>query len=200
MNKSDPEYLNEILQSVEKGEVNTSAKLFPVLYRELRNLAQSLMNRYPAGQTLQATALVHEAYLRLGPQDDHGWNSRGHFFGAAAQAMRRILVEQARRKNAVKHGGEMQRIELDLNDLGLPQFDIYFLALDLALDELKALDERKVNVVLLRILAGLSLEETAAALDVSQPTVNRDWRFARAFLLTRLEDHPQENTGTDHGS
>jgi len=183
-----PENLTEILQAVESGDPDTSAKLLPLLYSELHCLAQSLMANYPTGQTLQATALVHEAYLRLGPQDDPDWNGRGHFFAAAAQAMRRILVDQARRKKSVKHGGEMRRIDLDCDALGGPQFDIDFLALDQALDELKLLDERKVNVVLLRFLTGLTISETAAALEISEPTVERDWQFSRAFLLTKLTD------------
>ena len=196
MAEGKPDHLTEIIRAVESGEQDSSAQLLPLLYRELRSLAGSLMAQYPSGQTLQATALVHEAYLRLGPQDDSQWNSRGHFFGAAAQAMRRILVDQARRKNAAKHGGDLQRIELDLDNLGLPQLDLDFLALDEALDQLKAVEARKVDVVLLRFLAGLTFEETAAALEVSQATVERDWKFARAFLLAKLAD---EQDGSDHG-
>lgn len=180
--------LNELLQTVEAGDPDTSAELLPLLYNELHLLAQSLMSQYPTGQTLQATALVHEAYLKLGPHNDPDWNSRGHFFAAAAQAMRRILVDQARRKKAIKHGGKMHRIGLDCDPLGVPQFDIDFLALDEALDDLKSVNERKFNVVLLRFLTGLTIKETAAALDISVPTVERDWQFSRAFLLAKLTD------------
>ena len=195
-----PENLNEILQAVESGDPETSAKLLPLLYRELRILAQNLLSKYPPNQTLQATALVHEAYLRLDPQDDSEWNGRGHFFAAAAHAMRRILVDQARRKKAVKHGGNLRRIELDCEMLGVPNFDIDFLALDEALDELKAVDERKVNVVLLRFLTGLTIRETANALDISEPTVERDWQFSRAFLLAKLTEDGIAGTEDDHGS
>lgn len=193
MDNLQPENLDEILQAVESGDPDTAAKLLPLLYRELRVLAHNLISQYPPGQTLQATALIHEAYLRMGPVDDPDWNSRGHFFAAAAQAMRRILVDRARQKKTVKHGGEMQRIELDCDALAVPQFNIDFLALDEALDELKAVDERKVNVVLLRFLTGLTIAETAAALKISEPTVERDWQFARAFLLAKLSEDEVES-------
>ncbi len=137
-------------------------------------------------ELLRATSQVHEAYLKLDQKSNSSWSGRGHFFAALAQAMRRILVDQARRKKALKHGGEMQRIEIDCEALGVPPFDIDFLALDKALHELKAIDERKVNVVLLRFFTGLTIKETAAALEISVPTVERDWLFTRDFLLARL--------------
>jgi RNA polymerase sigma factor (TIGR02999 family) len=148
------------------------------------------MAQIPPGNTLQPTALVHQAYLRLVGDGDPGWNGRGHFFAAAAQAMRRILVEQARRKAAVKHGGDLHRVDMDEVDIAieLPHEDV--LALDVALERLANWDERKARVVELRYFVGLDIAETAKILRVSEPTVERDWRFARAFLydqLTRTE-------------
>ena len=163
-----------------------AASLLPILYDELRRFAHSLMAEAKPGNTLQATALVHEAFIRLVPAEDPGWNSRAHFFGAAVQAMRRILVDQARHNQAIKSGGEMQRVDIEIEALGIDGKTVDFLALDQALEELEALDMRKVNVVLLRHLTGLSIAETAVALDVSTSTVENDWRFARAFLFEQL--------------
>jgi RNA polymerase sigma factor (TIGR02999 family) len=143
------------------------------------------MAKVPPGNTLQPTALVHQAYRRIVGDGDPGWNSRGHFFAAAAQAMRRILVEQARRKAAMKHGGDHRRSDVDDGlPIESPTEDI--LALDQALGRLSALDERKARVVELRYLVGLDIAETAQVLRVSEPTVERDWRFARAFLFDQL--------------
>jgi RNA polymerase sigma factor (TIGR02999 family) len=144
------------------------------------------MAKTPPGNTLQPTALVHEAYLRLVGREDPGWNSRGHFFAAAAQAMRRILVEQARRKGRKKHGGGRRRLNVDDVDLAIePQVED-ILALDEALTRLRERDRRKADVVMLRHFAGLTIEETAKMLGVSEPTVERDWRFARALLYEQL--------------
>jgi len=146
------------------------------------------MAGYPAGNTLQPTALVHEAYLRLEPELKPGWDSRGHFFGSAARAMRNILVEQARRKKAAKHGGQHQRVNLDPEFIAFDTGKIDILALDEALEDLKKISERKVDVVLLRYLTGLTISETALALQVAETTVERDWRFARLFLHERLSE------------
>lgn len=186
MDDPSPHPVTLALQSLKPDDPEAAASLLPVLYQELRRLAHSLMAGQTAGNTLQATALVHEAYLRLVPLEDPGWNSRGHFFGAAAKAMRRILVEQARRKKAVRHGGELDRVDIEIDTLGKESNPLDFLALDEALDELAVLGDRKVDVVLLRHLTGLSIAETAAALAVSESTVEADWRFARAFLFERL--------------
>ena len=188
MSRPEPHQVTLMLQSLEEGDREAAADLLPMLYAELRRLAHSLMAGKTAGNTLQATALVHEAYLRLVPNEGPGWNSRGHFFGAAAKAMRRILVEQARRKKAVKHGGEMNRVDIEVDTLGRDGKELDFLALDEALDELAQLGDRKVDVVLLRHLTGLSIAETAAALQISESTVEADWRFSRAFLFDRLSD------------
>jgi RNA polymerase sigma factor (TIGR02999 family) len=163
-----------------------AAELLPLLYDELKALAKSRMERELPGQTLQATALVHEAYLRLVGERDPGWNGRGHFFGAAAEAMRRILIERARGRGRVKRGGGRERVELtEVATLdGEPSVDV--LALDEALTRLAEHDERKARVVNLRHFAGLSLEDTAFALDVSLATVKSDWSFARAWLHREL--------------
>ncbi len=163
-----------------------AAELLPVLYDELRNLAAALTARLPPGQTLQPTALVHEAYLRLVKNKDPGWESRRHFFGAAAQAMRNILVDQARQKASLKHGGAARRIDLvsGLAWIEPPNSDL--LALDEAIQQLHAADSRLAEIVQLRYYAGLSVEETAKIVGVSVTTLKRDWRFARAWLAERL--------------
>jgi RNA polymerase sigma factor (TIGR02999 family) len=180
------EMVTGLLQAFEAGDPKAAERLLPLVYSELRKLGRSMMAKTPPGNTLQATALVHEAYMRLVGKDDPGWNSRGHFFAAAAEAMRRILVEQARRKAAAKHGGGQQRIDADDVELAVdgPTDDI--LALDEALERLRAHDERKARVVQLRYFAGLTIEETAKVLGISEPTVERDWRFARAMLFDQL--------------
>ena len=146
------------------------------------------MARLPPGSTLQATALVHEAYLRLVGEDKPSWNSRGHFFGAAAQAMRQILVDQARRKGSLKRGGDRRRIDLEVAEPAVVPPSVSILALDEALERLERDDPRKARIVMLRYFAGLTTKETAAALDVSVPTVEREWRFARTLLHTQLAD------------
>jgi RNA polymerase sigma factor (TIGR02999 family) len=178
--------VTRILHAVEAGDPMAADRLLPVVYAELRKLGRSLMAKVPPGNTLQPTALVHEAYLRLVGTEDPGWNSRGHFFAAAARAMRRILVEQARRKRLDKHGGGRKRLNADEIDIPIeaPSEDV--LALDEALESLHRRDERKYDVVMLRYFAGLTIEETAKVLNISEPTVERDWRFARALLHTQL--------------
>jgi RNA polymerase sigma factor (TIGR02999 family) len=178
--------VTQMLRAASDGDPRAAADLLPLIYDELRKLAQARMAKTPPGNTLQPTALVHEAYLRLIGSDDPNWHSRGHFFAAAAQAMRQILVEQARRKASLKHGGGRKRVALEDVDLAIepPAEDV--LALDEALMQLEKADSRKGNVVMLRFFAGLTNEETAAALGVSVPTVEREWRFSRAFLYTVL--------------
>jgi RNA polymerase sigma factor (TIGR02999 family) len=165
-----------------------AAELLPALYAELRRLAASLTARLPPGQTLQPTALVHEAYLKMVRGHDPGWESKRHFFGAAAQAMREILVDQARRKARVKHGGHGQHVELadGLAWIEPPADDV--LALDEAIQGLQAKAPRLGEIVLLRYYTGLSLEETAAVVERSESTVKREWRQARAWLAERLGD------------
>jgi RNA polymerase sigma factor (TIGR02999 family) len=169
------------------GESGSSAELLPQVYDELRRLARARIAREPAGLTLQPTALVHEAYLRLaGEGTDRRWDRRGHFFAAAAIAMRRILVERARHYRRVKHGGAQHRVELDVESPGLapPLHDV--LAVDQALTRLEQMDPTKARVVLLRYFAGLTIEETAASMDLSPATVKNEWAFARAWLQHAL--------------
>jgi RNA polymerase sigma factor (TIGR02999 family) len=180
--------VTQILSQIESGDPSAAEKLLPLVYEELRNLAAVRLAQEKAGQTLQATALVHEAYLRLvGHDQASNWNSRGHFFGAAAEAMRRILVEQARRKQAAKRGGQRQRIELD----DVPGLDaehtIDLLALDEALTELAATDPRAAELVKLRYFAGLTAAQAAEALGISLRTSDRIWHYARTWLLNKLE-------------
>jgi len=167
-------------------EVQPAAELLPVVYEELRRLAAALAGRLPPGQTLQPTALVHEAYLRLVGEQDPGWHGRRHFFGAAARAMRDILVEQARRKGAHKHGGDARRIELTegLAIIEPPSDDL--LAVDEAIQKLQAEKPHLAEIAMLRYFAGLSVDETAAMLGMSVSTLAREWRFARAWLVRQL--------------
>src|SRR5215831_18014844 len=164
-----------------------AAELLPELYAELRRLAAALSGRLPPGQTLQPTALVHEAYLRLVGDRDPGWNGRRHFFGAAARAMREILIEQARRKDSRKRGGGARRVELaeGLALIEPPADDL--LALDEAIGQLQAEKPHLAEVVLLRYYTGLSVEETAGVVGRSVSTVVREWRFARAWLAGRVK-------------
>jgi len=168
------------------AELLAAAELLPTLYAELRHLAGALSARLPPGQTLQPTALVHEAYLKLVRDQDPGWEGRRHFFGAAAQAMREILIDQARRKASVKHGGHGRRIELTegLALIEPPTDDL--LALDEAIQRLQGEEPRLGEIVQLRYYAGLSLEETASVVGRSVRTITREWRQARAWLAGRL--------------
>jgi RNA polymerase sigma factor (TIGR02999 family) len=177
-------------ESAEPG-MQPAADLLPVVYAELRRLAGALAGRLPPGQTLQPTALVHEAYLRLVGDQDPGWNGRRHFFGAAARAMRDILVEQARRKGAHKHGGGAHRVELTegLAIIEPPADDL--LAVDEAIRELQVEKPHLAEIAMLRYFAGLSTDETAAVLGISASTLAREWRFARAWLVRRLGDAPE---------
>jgi RNA polymerase sigma factor (TIGR02999 family) len=168
-------------------------KLLPLVYQELRQLAAARLAAEKPGQTLQATALVHEAYLRVtSGQSALQWNSRGHFFAAAAEAMRRILIEQARHKQRVKHGGQQQRVDLDsaCSLADDPSFDL--LALDEALANLAASEPAKAELVKLRYFAGLTMPEAASALGVSLATAERWWTFAKSWLYAELADQPPE--------
>lgn len=172
--------ITRILQ--QGGDRFAASELLPLLYDELRAMARARMAILPPGQTLQATALVHEAYMKLVPGTDPGWDGRGHFFAAATRAMRQILVDQARRKGAAKRGADRQRVNIDDVDLALegPGEDI--LALNEALDTLEREDERKAEIVMLRQFAGLQREEIASALGISARTVDREWHYSIARL------------------
>src|SRR5262245_2344494 len=175
-----------LLAAVSDGDSHASSELLPLVYGELQKLARSFMARETPGQTLQPTALVHEAYLRLVGDSDVTWQNRGHFFVAAATAMRRILVERARAKARLKRGGDRHRLELaEYSLVAEPPCDD-MIALDEALERLDQYDDRKCRVVMLRYFAGLNVEETAAALNVSPATVKNDWSYARAWLHREL--------------
>jgi RNA polymerase sigma factor (TIGR02999 family) len=179
--------VTRILSAVEKGEAGAAEQLLPLVYDELRKLAAKRLAQEKPGQTLQATALVHEAYLRLVGTADPGWDSRGHFFATAAEAMRRILVDRARDRRRLKRGGSRRRQDLDLDALTAPDAppdDL--LDLDDALDRLGQIDARAAALVKLRLFAGLTLDQAAAALGVSPRTADFDWRFARAWLFEQL--------------
>jgi RNA polymerase sigma factor (TIGR02999 family) len=176
-----------ILSAIEQGDPHAAEDLLPLVYDELRKLAAQKLAQEKPGQTLQATALVHEAYLRLVDTDKvQHWNSRGHFFAAAAEAMRRILVEQARRKGRGKHGGSCDRVMLDRLELAveLPVADL--LPLDEALTALAERDRQAAQLVQLHCFAGLSIEQTAEILGVAPRTAYRDWAFARAWLYRAI--------------
>jgi RNA polymerase sigma factor (TIGR02999 family) len=178
-------------------ETQAAADLLPALYAELRRLASALTSQRGPGQTLTPTALVHEAYLRLVKDQDPGWQGKRHFFGAAAQAMREILIEQARRKASLKRGGGGQRVELveGLAVIEPPAEDV--LALDEAIQKLQREDARLAEIVMLRYYTGLSVEETAAVVGVSVSTLTRDWRYARAWLAGALGEAPSGREQSD---
>jgi RNA polymerase sigma factor (TIGR02999 family) len=187
--------VTRILSAIDEGDTQAAERLLPLVYGELRKLATAKMAQERPGQTLQATALVHEAYVRL--VDGNGasnWNSRGHFFQAAGEAMRRILIENARRKSRKKHGGEHQRVDLEDLDLAckMPAEDV--LALDEALQRLTEADPVKANLVQLRFFAGLGIEDSAEMLGISAPTAKRYWRFARAWLHAEVAERDDQDT------
>ncbi len=178
-----------ILSAIERGDSNAAEALLPLVYDELRKLAAHRLSHEDPGQTLQPTALVHEAYLRLlGESPEPCWESRGHFFAAAAQAMRRILVERARRRRRSKHGGGRSRVDLDTADTveDAPGEDL--VALDAALDKLALEDPLKAKLVNLRFFAGLTMPEIAQVMDISLATAERRWAYARAWLYIELND------------
>jgi RNA polymerase sigma factor (TIGR02999 family) len=183
-----PGLVTQILKAASRGDEKAASELLPLVYDELRQLARARMAALPPGSTLQATALVHEAYLRLVGDDKPSWHSRGHFFGAAAQAMRQILVDHARRKGSLKRGGDRARIDLEVAVPAVAPPSVSVLALDEALERLERDDARKAQIVMLRYFAGLTMEETAAALEVSVPTVEREWRYIRARLHRELAE------------
>jgi len=169
------------------GDPIAAARLMPLVYDELRKLAGAKMAREPTGGTLQPTALVHEAWLRLGGEQQTSWQNRAHFFGAAAEAMRRILIDRARRQRAIRHGGGMARVNIDdLEVANIVENGDRLIALSDALEKLEQEDERKARLVKLRYFAGLTIEEVALALDISEPTAKRWWSFARAWLLREI--------------
>jgi RNA polymerase sigma factor (TIGR02999 family) len=179
--------VTQILSRIESGDPNAAEQLLPLVYDELRKLAAAKLAHEKPGQTLDGTALVHEAYLRLvGTTEAPQWNSRGHFFAASAEAMRRILVERARRKARIRHGGQMQRVEMDDFPLAVQAPDEDLLAVHEALDRLQQTDVQAAELVKLHYFLGLTIEESAELLGVSPRTAYRTWTFARAWLYQHL--------------
>ena len=180
--------VTRILSQIESGDPSAAEQLLPLVYDELRKLAAAKLAQEKPGQTLQATALVHEAYLKLvsGGENELSWENRGHFFAAAAEAMRRILVDQARRKSTQKAGGGHHRVEFSLVDVALRDRQPDMLVLNETLARLEAMDPRAAQLVKLRFFVGMSIEETAKILALSEKTVQRDWEFARVWLEREL--------------
>jgi len=179
--------VTRLLDSIESGDAKAAEELLPLVYDELRKLAAAKMAHESPNQTLQPTALVHEAWLRLTGNENVKWNGRAHFFGAAAEAMRRILVDNARRKHAARHGGKQQRLNVEDIEIAAPEKQAELLAINESLEKLAALDKQKAELVKLRYFVGLTIDESAAILGVSVPTANRWWTYARAWLYQEIQ-------------
>jgi RNA polymerase sigma factor (TIGR02999 family) len=180
--------VTRILNAIERGDARATDELLPLLYEELRLLAAQKLSHEPPGQTLQATALVHEVYLRLVGEERQSWDSRGHFFAAAAEAMRRILVDSARHKKTQRRGGDREKVDLAAFDAAADD-DLRcddLLILDQAIEKLSRKDEVKANVIKLRYFAGLTIEQTACSLGISPATAKRYWTYARAWLIREM--------------
>jgi RNA polymerase sigma factor (TIGR02999 family) len=182
--------ITRILTAIDEGDTRAVDELLPAVYQELRQLAARKLAREKPGQTLQPTALVHEAYLRLVGAEGQSWKGRTHFFGAAAEAMRRILIENARRKGRLKRGAGRQRIDLDEVQMDIEDPSTDILALDEALAKLEATDKGKADLVKLRYFAGLSVEQAAEVLGISERTAKRYWAYARAWLYDEISAQP----------
>lgn len=180
--------LTRILQAMESGEAQAAEKLLPLVYEELRKLAAAKMAHESPNQTLQPTALVHEAWLRLTGDENVKWEGRGHFFGAAAEAMRRILIDNARRKRALRHGGGQQRVDIEEVEIAALAKEDELLAMNEALEKFAAVDREKAELVKLRYFVGLTIEEAAAVLNISTPTAKRWWAYSRAWLYQKIQD------------
>jgi RNA polymerase sigma factor (TIGR02999 family) len=176
-----------ILDAISRGESQASDKLLPLVYDDLRKLAAARMFQESAGHTLQPTALVHEAWLRLGGGQNQSWQNRAHFFSAAAEAMRRILVDHARRKAGLKHGGGQQRLNIEDLDLAGATPDEKILLIDEALEDLERVNSERARVVVLKFFAGMTNKEVAEALHVSKSTVDRHWECARPWLFNKIK-------------
>jgi len=179
--------VTRILGAIQAGQSQAAEKLLPLVYNELRQLAAAKLAREAPGQTLQATALVHEAWLRVSGEDAPGWQGRTHFFAAAAESMRRILIDSARRKRAVRHGGGQHRVDLNDMDIAAPADDEEMLAVNEALDKLATLEPAKAELVKLKYFVGLTTEQAAEILGISAPTAKRHWAYARAWLYREIQ-------------
>jgi RNA polymerase sigma factor (TIGR02999 family) len=183
-----PENVTQILNAAGSGYSQAAEKLLPLVYEELRRLAAAKMSYIVPGQTLQPTALVHEAWLRLEGGEKQGWENRKHFFAAASQAMRHILIERARRKLRARHGAGLERVDLDAIEIAAPSDDERLLQVNEALDELAMIAPEKAEVVKLRFFVGLEEQETAEVLNLSPRTVERYWSYAKAWLFDHIAD------------
>jgi RNA polymerase sigma factor (TIGR02999 family) len=179
--------VTQVLQAIEQGDARAADELLPLVYEELRKLAASRMAHEPPGQTLQPTALVHEAWLRLGGDENQRRNGRAHFFAAAAEAMRRILIDNARRKHAARHGAGQKPLDIQEIEIAAPVPDDLLLSIDEALGKLAQDHPRKAELVKLRYFAGLSIEEAAQSLGISEATAKRWWAYARAWLFAEIQ-------------
>ena len=179
--------VTRLLQSIERGEARAAEELLPLVYEELRKLASHKMSLQPPGQTLQATALVHEAYLKLVGGEDKRWESRRHFFNAAAEAMRQILIDRARRRLRVRHGEKAEKVELDQIEIPSPAKEEIVLQLNDALEELNQISPERAEIVKLRFFAGFTEPEIAEILNLSERSVQRQWSYAKAWLFERIE-------------
>ncbi len=182
--------VTRVLSAIEQGDPQAAERLLPLIYDELRKLAARRLAQEKPGQTLQATALVHEAYLRLVGREDPGWGGRGHFFAAAAEAMRRILVESARRKATAKAGGERHRVDLAEIEPAISDPRVDLLSLSEALERFEVLDKRKADLIKLRFFAGLTQQQAADALGISISTADNDWAYARSWLRLAMSEDP----------
>jgi len=177
-----------LLERAEAGDPKAAEELLPLVYAELRSLAAAKMAREMPGQTLQPTALVHEAWLRLGADAQPSWQNRAHFFSAAGEAMRRILIEKARRRQSIRHGGGQERVDIDDIEIGVPEGDDRLLAIHETLDKLAEKDPLKADLVRLRFFVGLSEREIAEALGLSERTIERHWAYTKVWLLHEIQE------------
>lgn len=183
--------VTRILQAAQNGDPTAAEQLLPLVYDELRRLANAKMANEAAGHTLQPTALVHEAWLRLVGSENQKWDGRGHFFAAAAEAMRRILIDRARKRNALRHGGGQERVNADELEIAVPADDEELLAVHEALDRFAASEGPKAELVKLRYFMGMTIEEAAAVLEISPRTAKHWWTYSRAWLFTEIrKQHP----------
>jgi len=180
--------VTRILNAIEHGDAKAADELLPLVYEELRKLAAQRMANEAPGQTLQPTALVHEAWLRLGGAEQPTWQNRAHYFAAAAEAMRRILIDNSRRKKAARHGGHLERVNAGDIDVAARDRDEHLLAIHEALDRLAAVDAVKAELVKLRFFVGLTIPQAAEVLGISEPTAKRYWTYSRAWLYREIED------------
>jgi RNA polymerase sigma factor (TIGR02999 family) len=179
--------VTRILEAAQRGDAKAADELLPLVYAELRRLAAHKMANEAPGQTLQPTALVHEAWLRLTGGEERKWDNCGHFFAAAAEAMRRILIDNARRKRALRHGGGQRRQDIQEVEIAVEMKEDELLAMNEALEKFAALDKPKAELVKLRYFAGLTIEQAAETLGISAPTAKRHWTYARAWLYREIQ-------------